>query len=127
MMEGFIASFRGPNYKEAGAGMFAQCGTESSAEPGADPGVFSEYAAAGFSSAHGREWPTIRLGPDKIDVLRAAIWLSHRSIHPILSSFIRASRLTSISHVEGVGHFLMIEKPKSSTSQCSGSWIKTHS
>src|SRR3984893_9965625 len=115
LMEGFIAGFRGPNYKEAGKQMFAGM---------AGPNLFPELKEslqASFlntpqhvivSAMEGMAEDSI-WGQDKINVPVLAIlakspfWPAdteqfYRSIAPNLD----------FQMFDGVGHFLMMEKPK---------------
>jgi pimeloyl-ACP methyl ester carboxylesterase len=114
-MDGFIAGFRGPNYKETGKQMFAfMAGPNLSAE-------LKEQIQASFlntpqhvivSAMEGMADDSI-WGQDKINVPVLAIlaktpfWPAdteqfYRSIAPNLD----------FQMFEGVGHFLMMEKPK---------------
>ena len=115
MMEGFIAGFRGPNYKEFGQKMFA-----AMAGPNLSPET-QERIKTSFlntpqyvlvSAMEGMADDSI-WGQDKINVPVLAIMArspfypadmeqSYRSIAPNLD----------FQMWEGVGHFLMMEKPK---------------
>lgn len=115
LMDGFIASFRGPNYKEAGAQMFA-----GMAGPSVAPEI-KERLQASFlntpqyvlvSAMEGMADESI-WGPDKINVPVLAVlaktpfWPAdteqyYRGIAPKLE----------FQMWEGVGHFLMMERPK---------------
>ncbi|MDQ6653454.1 MAG: alpha/beta hydrolase [Acidobacteriota bacterium] len=115
MMEGFIAGFRGPNYKEFGQKMFA-----AMAGPNLSPET-QERIKTSFlntpqhvlvSAMEGMADDSI-WGQDKINVPVLAIMAkspfypadleqSYRSIAPKLD----------FQMWEGVGHFLMMEKPK---------------
>ena len=115
LMDGFIAGFRGPNYKEAGKQMFAgMAGPNLSAE-------LKERIQASFlntpqhvivSAMEGMAEDSI-WGQDKINVPVLAIlakspfWPAdteqfYRSVAPNLD----------FQMFDGVGHFLMMEKPK---------------
>jgi pimeloyl-ACP methyl ester carboxylesterase len=115
LMEGFIAGFRGPNYKEAGKQMFA-----GMAGPNLSPEIQARIQASFLSTpqhvvvsamegmADDSIW-----GQDKINVPVLAIlakspfWPAdteqfYRNIAPDLD----------FQMMDGVGHFLMMEKPK---------------
>lgn len=115
MMDGFIAGFRGPNYKEAGKQMFAgMAGPNLSAELQARIQASflntPQHVLVGAMEGMADEsiW-----GQDKINVPVLAIlaktpfWPAdteqfYRSIAPNLD----------FQMLDGVGHFLMMEKPK---------------
>ncbi len=115
MMDGFIASFRGPNYKDAGAGMFAaMAGPHLSNE-------LKERIQASFlntpqfvlvSAMEGMADDSI-WGQDKINVPALAI-LAKSPFYPAdTEQFYRAiAPQLDFQMWEGVGHFLMMEKPK---------------
>ena len=65
MMDGFMAGFRGPNYKEAGKQMFAgMAGPNLSAElQERIQASFSQHAAARFGKRDGRHGRRLDLGP----------------------------------------------------------------
>jgi pimeloyl-ACP methyl ester carboxylesterase len=115
LMEGFLAGFRGPNYREAGKQMFAgMAGPNLSAES-------QERIQASFqntpqhvlvSAMEGMADDSI-WGPDKINVpvlaamAKSPFWPAdteqfYRSLVPKLD----------FQMWDGVGHFLMMEKPK---------------
>lgn len=115
MMEGFIAGFRGPNYKEAGKQMFA-----GMAGPNLSPELKARIQATFLtttqhvlvSAMEGMADDSI-WGQDKINVPVLAVlaktpfWPAdteqfYRSIAPDLE----------FQMFDGVGHFLMMEKPK---------------
>jgi non-heme chloroperoxidase len=115
MMDGFMASFRGPNYKEAGAGMFASmAGPNLSTE-------LKERIQASFlntpqhvlvSAMEGMADDSI-WGQDKINVPTLAI-MAKSPFYPVdTEQFYRtiAPKL-DFQMWDGVGHFLMMEKPK---------------
>jgi pimeloyl-ACP methyl ester carboxylesterase len=115
MMDGFIAGFRGPNYKEAGKQMFAgMTGPNLSAElkERIQTSFLNtpQYVVVGAMEGMADEsiW-----GQDKINVpvlailARSPFWPAdteqfYRSIAPNLD----------FQMLEGVRHFLMMEKPK---------------
>jgi pimeloyl-ACP methyl ester carboxylesterase len=114
-MEGFIAGFRGPNYKVAGSQMFAAMkGPLLSAED-------QERIKASFlntpqnvlvSAMEGMADDSI-WGPDQIDVPVLAI-MARNPFYPadIEQRFRGIAPNLDFQMWEGVGHFLMIEKPK---------------
>ena len=115
MMEGFIASFRGPNYKEAGAQMFAtMAGPQVSAE-------LKERVQASFlntpqhvlvSAMEGMADDSI-WGQDKIDVPVLAI-LAKTPFWPADNEQFYRSIAPNLDYQmwDGVGHFLMMERPR---------------
>jgi pimeloyl-ACP methyl ester carboxylesterase len=115
MMEGFIAGFRGPNYKVAGGQMFAAMkGPLLSAED-------QERIKASFlntpqsvlvSAMEGMADDSI-WGADKINVPVLAI-MAKSPFYPadIEQSFRGIAPNLDFQMWEGVGHFLMMEKPK---------------
>jgi pimeloyl-ACP methyl ester carboxylesterase len=115
MMDGFIASFRGPNYKEAGAQMFAAMeGPQLSAE-------LKERIQASFlntpqyvlvSAMEGMADNSI-WGQDKINVPVLAIMAKSPFNPPGTEQFYKSiAPSLDFQMWEGVGHFLMMEKPK---------------
>jgi pimeloyl-ACP methyl ester carboxylesterase len=115
MMDGFIASFRGPNYKDAGAGMFAaMAGPHLSNE-------LKERIQASFlntpqyvlvSAMEGMADDSI-WGQDKINVPTLAILAKSPFYPPDTEQFYRSiAPQLDFQMWEGVGHFLMMEKPK---------------
>ncbi|HEY8186126.1 MAG TPA: alpha/beta hydrolase [Pyrinomonadaceae bacterium] len=114
-MEGFIASFRGPNYKESGRQMFAMM---------AGPGLTTEHKEriqASFlntpqkvlvSAMEGMADDSI-WGQDQINVPVLAILAKSPFYPPDIEQIYRsiAPDLT-YQMWEGVGHFVMMEKPK---------------
>ena len=115
MMDGFIASFRGPNYKEAGAQMFAAMeGPQLSAE-------LKERIQASFlntpqyvlvSAMEGMADNSI-WGQDKINVPVLAIMAKSPFNPPGTEQFYKSiAPNLDFQMWEGVGHFLMMEKPK---------------
>lgn len=114
-MEGFIASFRSPNYKEAGAGMFAQmAGPNLSAE-------LKERIQTSFlntpqhvivSAMEGMADDAI-WGQDKINVPTLAIMAKSPFYPPDIEQRYRTiAPALEFQTWDGVGHFLMMEKPK---------------
>jgi len=115
MMDGFIASFRGPNYKEAAAQMFAAMeGSQLSAE-------LKERIQASFlntpqyvlvSAMEGMADNSI-WGQDKINVPVLAIMAKSPFNPPGTEQFYKSiAPNLDFQMWEGVGHFLMMEKPK---------------
>ena len=115
LMEGLIAGFRGPNYREVGKQMFV-----SMAGPNFSAALQERILASHLntpqhvlvSAMEGMADDSI-WGPDKINVpvlavmARTPFWPAdteqfYRSIAPQLD----------FQMMEGVGHFLMMEKPK---------------
>lgn len=115
MMEGFIAGFRGPNYKEAGMRMFAgMAGPNLSAE-------LQERIQCSFlntpqhvlvSAMEGIADESI-WGQDKIDVPVLAI-MAKSPFWPADTEQFDRSIAPSLDFQmwDGVGHFLMMEKPQ---------------
>jgi pimeloyl-ACP methyl ester carboxylesterase len=115
MMEGLIASFRGPNYKEAGTQMFAaMAGPHLTTE-------LQERIKASFlntpqyvlvSAMEGMADDTI-WGQDKINVPVLAI-MAKSPFYPADTEQLYHSIAPNLDFQmwEGVGHFLMMEKPK---------------
>ena len=115
LMDGFSAGFRGPNYKEAGKQMFAgMAGPNLSAE-------LKERIQASFlntpqhvivSAMEGMADDSI-WGPDKINVPVLAI-LAKSPFWPADTEQFYRSIAPSLDFQwwDGVGHFIMMEKPK---------------
>jgi pimeloyl-ACP methyl ester carboxylesterase len=114
-MEGFMAPLRGPNYKEAGKQMFARM---------AGPNLSAEYQAriqASFlntpqyvlvSAMEGMADESL-WGPDKINVPVLAILAKSPFWPPDTEQFYRSiAPQLDFQMMDGVGHFLMMEKPK---------------
>ena len=115
MMEGFIASFRGPDYKTAGTQMFAvMAGPSLSTE-------LKERIQASFlntpqyvlvSAMEGMADDSI-WGQDKINVPVLAIMAKSPFYLPDTEQFYHnVGPKLEFQMWEGVGHFLMMEKPK---------------
>ncbi|HXM36504.1 MAG TPA: alpha/beta hydrolase [Pyrinomonadaceae bacterium] len=115
MMDTFIASFRGPNYKEAGSQMFAaMAGPQLSTE-------LKERIQASFlntpqhvlvSAMEGMADDSI-WGQDKINVPVLAIMAKSPFYPPDTKEFYHSiAPSLDFQMWEGVGHFLMMEKPK---------------
>ncbi len=115
LMEGFIAPLRGPNYKEAGAGMLAGMGGPTLSSE------LKERIQASFlntpqyvlvSAMEGMADESI-WGQDKINVPVLAIMTKSPFWPADTEQFYRsiAPRL-DFQRWDGVGHFLMMERPK---------------
>ena len=115
MRDGFVAAFRAPNYKEAGSQMFAQmAGPNLAAET-------QEQIKTSFlntpqhvlvSAMEGMNDDSI-YGPDKMNVPVLAILAKSPFWPPDTEEFLRGLAPNLEFHMwEGVGHFLMMEKPK---------------
>ncbi|MCM3871516.1 MAG: alpha/beta hydrolase [Pyrinomonadaceae bacterium] len=115
MRDGFVAAFRAPNYKEAGKQMFA-----GMAGPGL-PAETQERIRTSFlntpqyvlvSAMEGMNDETI-YGPDKISVPVLAILAKSPFWPADTEQFLRSIAANLDYDVwDGVGHFLMMEKPK---------------
>jgi pimeloyl-ACP methyl ester carboxylesterase len=115
LMEGFIAGFRGPNYREAGKQMFA-----GMAGPNLSPEI-QERIQASFlntpqhvlvSAMEGMADDSI-WGPDKISVPVLAFMAKSPFWPPDTEAYFRGiAPNLDFQMLEGVGHFLMMEKPK---------------
>src|SRR5215217_9652455 len=114
MREGFVAMFRAPTYREAGAQMFAQM-------MGKLPPADQELIKASFSntpqhvivSAMENMNNDSLYGPDKMNVPVLAILAKTPFWPPDTEKFYRTlAPDLEFQWFEGVGHFLMIEKPK---------------
>jgi pimeloyl-ACP methyl ester carboxylesterase len=114
MLDGFIAGFRGPNYKQTGLQMFAGMeGPNLSAE-------LKERIQASFlntpqhvlvSAMEGMADESI-WGPDKINVPVLAIMARSPFYAPDTEQFYHSMAPNLDFQIwEGVGHFLMMEKP----------------
>jgi pimeloyl-ACP methyl ester carboxylesterase len=115
LMEGFIAGFRGPNYKEVGKQMFAgMAGPNLAAE-------LKERIQTSFlntpqhvlvSAMEGMADDSI-WGDDKINVPVLAIMAKSPFYAPNTEEVYRSTAPNlEFKMWEGVGHFLMMEKPK---------------
>jgi pimeloyl-ACP methyl ester carboxylesterase len=115
MMDGFIASFRGPNYKEAGAGMFAaMAGPNLTAEMQRQiqTSFLSTPQHVLVSAREGMADNSI-WGQDKINVPVLAIMAKSPFYPPDTEQFYHSiAPNLDFRMWEGVGHFLMMEKPK---------------
>ena len=115
MRDGFVAAFRAPNYKDAGTQMFA-----AMAGPNL-PAETQERIKMSFlntpqhvivSAMEGMNDDSI-YGPDKINVPVLAILAKSPFWPADTEEFLRSIAPNLDFHMwEGVGHFLMMEKPK---------------
>ena len=114
MREQFLAMFRGPNYKEAGAQMFAQLTTTMSPEQRERvKGTFSDTPQYVLVSAMESMSQESLYGPDKINVPVFAILAKSPFWPPDTEQFFRTLAPDfELQWWEGVGHFLMMERPK---------------
>ena len=115
MMNGLLAGLRSPNYKETIAQMFTGLSGPSLA-----PEIKERITAATMSTPQpvlvsameGMADPTI-WGDDKINVPVLAVMAKNPFFPPDLEAATRALVPNLEFHMwEGVGHFLMMEKPK---------------
>jgi pimeloyl-ACP methyl ester carboxylesterase len=114
-MEGFMASLSGPNYREVGKQMFA-----GMAGPNLSPAL-QERIRASFmntpqhvlvSAMEGMADDSI-WGPDKINVPVLAVLAKSPFWPPDTEQFFRSiAPQLDFQMMEGVAHFLMMEKPK---------------
>jgi pimeloyl-ACP methyl ester carboxylesterase len=110
----FLAMFRAPNYKEAGGQMFTQM-MGSLAAPDKERVMSSflntpQYVLVGAMESMGEE---SLYGPDKMNVPVLAILAKSPFWQPDTEEFFRSIAPDFEIHWwEGVGHFLMMEKPK---------------
>lgn len=114
MREQFMAIFRAPNYKEAGVQMFAQMmATLAPADQERVNSSFSNTPQNVLVSAMESMNQDSLYGPDKINVPVFAILAKSPFWPPDTEQFFRTLAPDfEIQWWEGVGHFLMMEKPK---------------
>jgi pimeloyl-ACP methyl ester carboxylesterase len=114
MREQFLAMFRGPNYKEAGAQMFAQMvGSLPAAEQERVKSSFGNTPQHVLVSAMENMNQDSLYGPDKMNVPVFAILAKSPFWQPDTEEFFRSIAPDfELQWWEGVGHFLMMEKPK---------------
>ena len=114
LMEGFLAGFRGPNYKEAGRQMFA-----GMAGPNLAPQIMTRVQASFLntpqhvlvSAMEGMADDSI-WGPDKINVPVLAVMAKSPFWPADTETFYRSIAPTlDFQMWESVGHFLQMEKP----------------
>jgi pimeloyl-ACP methyl ester carboxylesterase len=115
LMETFLAGFRGPNYIEAGKQMFA-----GMAGPNLSPEIMARIQASFLntpqqvlvSAMEGMADDSI-WGGDKINVPVLAVMAKSPFWPPDTEQFYRGlAPSLDFQMLEGVGHFLMMEKPK---------------
>jgi len=114
MREQYLSYFRGPKYKEAGAQMFSQMmGTLPAAEQERVKTSFSNTPQYVLVSAMESMGDESLYGPDKINVPVFAILAKSPFWQPDTEQFLRGlAPDLELQWWEGVGHFLMMEKPK---------------
>jgi pimeloyl-ACP methyl ester carboxylesterase len=114
MREQFMAMFRGPNYKEAGAQMFAQMmATLPAADQERVKTSFLNTPQHVLVSAMESMSQDSLYGPDKINVPVLAILAKSPFWPPDTEQFLGTLAPDLELHwFEGVGHFVMMEKPK---------------
>ena len=114
MREQYLSYFKGPKYKEAGAQMFSQM-------MGTLPPADQERVRASFSNTPQHVLVTAMesmgdeslYGPDKINVPVFAILAKSPFWQPDTEQFFRSLAPDfELQWWEGVGHFLMMERPK---------------
>ena len=114
MREQYLTYFRGPKYKEAGAQMFAQMmGTLPAAEQERVKTSFANTPQHVLVSAMESMGEESLYGPDKINVPVFAVLAKAPFWPPDTEQFLRGlAPDLELQWWEGVGHFLMMEKPK---------------
>src|SRR5215211_3424106 len=114
MREGFVAMFRAPTYKEAGAQMFAQMmGKLAPADQELIKTSFANTPQHVLVSAMESMGQESLYGPDKINVPVLAILAKSPFWQPDTEQFFRSLVPDfELQWFEGVGHFVMMEKPK---------------
>jgi pimeloyl-ACP methyl ester carboxylesterase len=114
MREQFMTMFRGPKYKEAGAQMFAQMMvTLPAADQERIKTSFSNTPQYVLVSAMESMSQDSLYGPDKMNVPVLAILAKSPFWQPDTEEFLHSLAPDLELHwFEGVGHFVMMEKPK---------------
>ena len=114
MRDGFVAAFRSPAYKEAGKQMFDQMsGTLSAADKERVGSSFSNTPQSVLVSAMESMNEDSLYATDKINVPVLAILAKAPFWPPDTEEFFRTLAPDfEFQQWEGVGHFLMMEKPK---------------
>ena len=114
MREQYLAMFRGPKYKEAGAQMFAQMmGKLAPADQELIKTSFANTPQHVLVSAMESMGQESLYGPDKITVPVLALLAKSPFWQPDTEQFLRTLAPDfELQWFEGVGHFLMMEKPK---------------
>lgn len=114
LREQFLTMFRGPNYKEAGAQMFSQMtATMSPEERERVKSTFTSTPQYVLVSAMESMTQESLYGPDKVNVPVFAILAKSPFWAPDTEQYFRSLAPDfELQWWEGVGHFLMIERPK---------------
>src|ERR1051325_1346739 len=114
MREQFMAMFRGPNSKQAGMQMFAQMiATLPAADQESIKASFSNTPQHVLVSAMESMSQDSLYGPDKMNVPVLAILAKSPFWQPDTEEFLHSLAPDLELHwFEGVGHFVMMEKPK---------------
>jgi len=114
MRDGFVAMFRAPSYKQAGEQMFTQMmGTLPAAEQERVKTSFANTPQYVLVSAMESMNKDELYGPDKINVPVFAVLAKSPFWPPDTEQFLRGlAPDLELQWFEGVGHFLMMEKPK---------------
>jgi pimeloyl-ACP methyl ester carboxylesterase len=114
MREGFVSMFRSPNYKQAGEQMFAQMmGKLPAAEQERVKTSFANTPQYVLVSAMEDMNKETLYGPDKINVPVFAVMAKAPFWPADTEQFLRGlAPDLEVQWWEGVGHFLMMEKPK---------------
>ena len=114
MREQFLGMFRGPNYKDAGAQMFAQMmPTLATADQERVKTSFLNTPQHVLVSAMESMSQESLYGPDKINVPVLAVLAKSPFWPPDTEEFLHSlSPDLELHWFEGVSHFLMMEKPK---------------
>ena len=114
MRDQFLATFRGPNYKEAGAQMLPQMmGTLAPPDQERVKSSFLNTPQNVLVSAMESMNQDSLYGPDKINVPVFAVLAKSPFWQPDTEEFFRSLAPDfEMQWWEGVGHFLMMEKPK---------------
>ncbi|HEU4510576.1 MAG TPA: alpha/beta hydrolase [Pyrinomonadaceae bacterium] len=114
MREQFLAMFRAPNYKETSAQMLAQmAGTLSAADKERVNSSFASTPQKVLVSAMESMNQDSLYGPDKMNVPVLAIMAKSPFWPPDTEQFLRGlAPDLEYQMWDGVGHFLMMEKPK---------------
>jgi pimeloyl-ACP methyl ester carboxylesterase len=114
MREQWVAMFKAPNYKEAGAQMFAQMsGTLSAADKERVGASFNGTPQHVLVSAMEGMNDEALYGPDKMNVPVFAIMAKSPFWAPDTEAFFRSIAPDfEIVWFEGLSHFLFMEKPK---------------
>jgi pimeloyl-ACP methyl ester carboxylesterase len=114
LREQFLAMFRGPNYKDAGAQMFSQmAGTMPPAAQERVKTSFSSTPQYVLVSAMESMNQESLYGPDKVNVPVFAVLAKSPFWAPDTEEYFRTLAPDfELQWWEGVGHFLMMERPK---------------